>query len=291
VELRPIVGIPGAVVLGDPVQLPDGLQTMAVAPGQGYALVQTADRGETSLLPITPAGVGTLVPISGALANPDGIEFSPSASVAALFSRQRQVIQVIGGLPAAPQVVRNVDMAALRGFAGTFAVSDDGRVLLLAVADGDTSVLNALPANGDVRMVARAGTISAIRFFPGTLDAVAADPQFNQILLVSGGGGLRVIATAADGVSTPVDIEAMTVNRVLVVNQGNQSLLDIDLNATTANPVACPFSPAGLRRLRQKSAFLVMDADRGGAWAIDAGDVQERVSFIPGVYRSRGGGQ
>ncbi len=285
-ELRPIVGITGAVILGDPMALPEGVNALALAPGQEYAAAQAGDQGAVGLLPIAGFGVGDLVPIAGATAAPDRIEFSPTAAVMALYSNRQQNIQLIGGLPAAPQVIREVDVSGLSGPPAAFAVSDDGQSLLVAAANGDGSTVTLFPAGGNPRIVAQAGTVSAIRFFPGAGDAVAADSQWNQILLLDSAGA-HVVAGEADGVSGPVDVQtSATARHVLVVNPGNQTLLDVDLDLAVTTSVACSFAPAGLRMLSQKSVFLAIDPNGRNAWTFHTDVTPERVSYVPAAAQT-----
>jgi len=281
VELRPILGISGAALLGDAIALPGNVTALALAPGQEYAVAQMGDQGEVDILPLGADGLG-------------------AAAAVALYSSRRQAIQVAGGLPASPQVRREVDVSGL-GAPGAFAVSDDGQALLVASPDATGCVLTLFPADGGARVVAHAGGISAIRFLAGATDAVATDPVWNQVLLLAAGpggppggahSGPQVIAGEADGVSTPVDaVSSALGRRVLVINQGNQTLLDVDLDAATTAAVPCPFAPAGIRMLRQKSSFWLTDGPGGqpgglpggAVWAVHTDLAPERVSLIPAL--------
>ena len=127
--LRPVLGSPGAAVLGDRIDLGRPLASAVSAPSGTYALAITSD--DSSLLLVTfgsPVQQSVLGSATGGR-----IAFSPDAKSAALFSPGQSGISVWTGLPDNPSS-RTADAG---GPIAGLALDDTGAVVLAAVQDGD----------------------------------------------------------------------------------------------------------------------------------------------------------
>ncbi len=107
--LRPVLGIPGASVLGDPVNLGAGLASGAVSPRLDSVIAVATD-GTFHIYTLN-AGAASEVPANGIPFVPERVVFSPTGSAAALYGGGR--IQVVTGLPGAPKPGNNFDISAL----------------------------------------------------------------------------------------------------------------------------------------------------------------------------------
>ena len=133
-SVRPIAGSPGAMVLGGAIPLPAGVSSVIPIPGQQFAIVEQA--GGSGVLTLDLSTPQNVSPIAGSFAHSDRIAFSPSGSVAALYSSAAHQAQVITGLPASAQISRTVDLSAAGAAVTSLAISDDGQALLAGVSDG-----------------------------------------------------------------------------------------------------------------------------------------------------------
>lgn len=281
-DLRPIVGIVGAALIGDAIALPSDVTAIALPPGQQYALASRDAVTPASVLPISADGAGPMAPISGAMPQPDRIEFSPSGSFAVLYSKALQKLQVIGGLPDSPGVSRELDASGLTSALAALAVSDDGQAVLAGTSGGV-----ALMGNGAV--IWGAGTPSALRFVPATRDAVLADSQGNQIVLlanVTGTVGVQVLATGAQGVSAPADLRISPDKRVFVANSGTGNVLILGLDGTVAAALDCGCTPGGIAALGAGSVYLLSDSGNPASWLFDIRDATPALRFLPALNRS-----
>lgn len=278
--LRPVWGTLGADLLGDIVPLPSGLAKLIPAPGQGFGLAQTADQTQMGIVLLDGNLIGDFQPVAGALGNPDRIVFSPGGSSAVLYSLATQHLQILTGLPGSPQVARDIDATSLPGTAGALAVSDDAGLVLAAALQPDGAVVTAFAADGTSRTVSSGGAISAMRFLPGTQTAVIADSQNNQITLWAV-NSTRVLATDAQGIATPLDLESSTDgHRVYVANSGAGNILTIDLASGTATALQCYFNPSAFGPLRN-SAVTVMGQSSDSVWLLDKDAAAPWVAFAP----------
>src|SRR5262245_22054815 len=84
VEVRPIYGLPGAGLVGNPLQLPAMVGKLSLAPAQDYVVLERTDGLELSVMTLSALGTGAPIRIAGALSHADGIAFGGSGSVALL---------------------------------------------------------------------------------------------------------------------------------------------------------------------------------------------------------------
>ena len=188
--LRPVVGVPGASVIGGPIDLGFPASNVWVAPRLDSAVAVAAD-GSLHFLRID-SGAAAELSFNGATIAPQSVVFSPSGSAAALFARNRATI--ITGLPDAPVTAGTIDLAAELARPSRLpslhtvssAVSDDGAYLLRA--SGGKVILYG--TGGEHRTLAD-GVEAA--FAPGAHKAAIADPSgagvvvFDDVAAGSGG--------------------------------------------------------------------------------------------------------
>ena len=268
--LRPVLGIPGASVLGDPVNFGFAVASVFVAPRQDSAVVVAAD-GSVHLFSLK----------SGALAEqtPDGITmaleravFSPSGTAAALDGSG--AAQLITGLPDAPAIAGSVDLTQA-GRVASMAVSDDGAALLIAAGGfvsfaGNSGALHNLIAAGDGAQVA---------FAPGGYRAAVADPasstveQFSDVTAASqptpiAGPGANL--APAVGLAFSADSQ-----RIFLANANGVTAFDLAAGSSTT--ISCDCAPTGLHRMG--SVFRLNEAGSKPLWLLDASEA--RTVFVP----------
>src|SRR5438132_1650479 len=99
--ISPIIGVPGASTLADPIELTMGVRGTVISPKQDYAMAVAAEDGQTVVINFTSNGVG-MAAIAGAQTGPDIIALSPSGSAGVLYAPRSNTLQVIGYLPQTP---------------------------------------------------------------------------------------------------------------------------------------------------------------------------------------------
>ncbi|MBI4875966.1 MAG: hypothetical protein HY822_15120 [Acidobacteria bacterium] len=271
-ELRPISGIPGAAVRGEPLPLPEGLTALRLAPGPRYAL---AERGD----PIPPAvllldgGTPAVLPLEGVLTGAGLVAFSPSATSAALYSARERRLQVLAGLPSRPQIVRDLpwnEPAAL-------AVSDDAQSLLASDASGTVSLL---AADGGTQFLFRAREPGALAFLPNRADALILDRD--EVYLLGGLDGAVSSRLLASGLERPAELLAAAGGKsALVTDRDGLRVWWIDIASATLQAVDVPAGPLRLEPLRLADAFLISAEPGEPAWLLVRGGAQMRSYFIP----------
>src|ERR1017187_3333164 len=102
--LRPIQGLPGAALLGDPLSFGLDVAAAYIAPHQDSAIVVGAD--QSLHLFLLNGGAPTEVSLGGIAGTPERVVFSPSGAAVALISAGSA--RVLTGLPNAPMLAGSV---------------------------------------------------------------------------------------------------------------------------------------------------------------------------------------
>jgi hypothetical protein len=282
--LRPILGIPGASLLGDGLDVGSELAAAYVAPGQNWVLAVTAD-GPVFLL--LTRGAVSRISVGDVTASPERVAFSPSGTAVALYAAGR--IQVVRGLPDAPRVTgalatgisgRSSQMTAAqrsRRGPGSFAVSDDGGYVLYA----EGGSIRLWGAAGEDFAVIEAGSNAIVAFAPGGHDAAAADPSGGLVLLgdVAGAGSRRTLA-ASGGLVYPAGLAFSADGRKLfLADAGARNVTAFDLAAGAQTVVSCDCVPAGL--FPMDGLFRLNEAGAAPLWLLDARSGEPRIVFVP----------
>lgn len=281
--VRPILGIPGAATLGDPLDLGRALASAAISPQQDYFLAVSED-DQALVLGKFDVEQPSLVSIAQARPGPERIVLSPTGSWAALYHRGAQRIQVIAGLPLKPTLTTDLDVSALPGSLSALSISDAGVVLVLARV-GEAGSLFAFDAGGEPRYVFAAGQASSIAFLTNRDDAVVADPSANTVALIRNLTGVVEwipLAAEKDGISAPAAVEVSTDNRrAFVANSGAGEVVILDLAGGVLGRLSCPCTVSGFERLRGQSRFRLTAVTETPLWVLDADAGLPRAVFVP----------
>ena len=163
--LRPLLGVPGAAVVGDAVKAALPLTPDAVSPSGEFAVVWTGGREAVW----TPDG--SLQPFRQLPAGRFAVALSPRGTAAGFDSPSEGLVRVIAGLPATSSDVSEVRLDTVGGACANLAVSDDG-ALLLCSSGTDAVVLG---ASGELARIPFGAAVNALAFVPGSHDALIAD--------------------------------------------------------------------------------------------------------------------
>jgi hypothetical protein len=285
--LRPILGVPGAATLGQPIAVNTAIHNAALSPRRNYGLATAEPDGRVLLLRNVD-GVLSADPLAAVGSGVSRVALSPAGSAAALYSEAARRIQVLTGLPDAPEVSWSL---AIESPPGAIAVSDDARAVLTSAAEGDRHGVYLLtPEDGRRYLLSLQGRVAAT-FLYGRLDAVLAGAGLNRILLVRDVTGSSEVVPLADdrqGVSAPVAVAASEDNRrIFIANADPGGVITIDVATGEATTIGCDCVPTGLEPLSGNSVFRLNEPGDGPLYVLDAGSAAPRIVFVPA---GRGGG-
>jgi hypothetical protein len=184
-SLYPVLGSASRPRFGSSLALPVGAHKLYLPPLQRYALVEDSADGPIAVWTLRNAAAASAdhaaVAISGVMAHPDLVAFSPGGGAAALYSASGGRLQVIGDLPAQPHIMRELSTEGRA--ASALALTDDG--LLLVVQFGDPMPFYSREGNS-WQAVSTGVRPRAWAFLPRSHDLIVSDSGQNEIVLLPG---------------------------------------------------------------------------------------------------------
>ena len=281
--LHPIRGILGSSYVADPMSLGFSVRIAAVSPLHNYVLAVDNVSGEVKVVDVTvvPPAV---IPVPGA-GGADRIVLSPRGSAAALYDRGHRTIQFVSGLPANPSVEGSVDLTSLEGVITAFAISDDGEVSLVATSTRGGGSVYVLKTGQDPRPIVAVGRALALAFVQRSHDAVIADYDKNEVLLVQqvdGSAQPVPLASESDGIVHPNAIIATADGRrALVASSDSRRVAFVPLSGGPTEFVSCGCKPTTLARLNGNSMFQLTTESGQPLFVLDASRAEARILFVP----------
>jgi DNA-binding beta-propeller fold protein YncE len=288
--LRPIQGVPGAALVGDPVSFGLALAAVYVSPRQDSALVVGAD-ASLHLFRLN-AGAVSEISLGGLSGVPQSVAFSPSGTAVALFAMGRA--RVLTGLPNGPSLMGTVTVpgpgeemvrasvgrrpspAATRSQA--LAISDDG-TYLLTVSGGSVRLLS---IHGENRSLLPAQANAFVAFAAGGHDAAVMDSASGLTLIrdAAGAASPQVLAIPDAGLAGPAGLAFSQDQQTLYVASATaQSVAAFNLAAGSRTAIGCDCTPATL--VPMGNLFRLNDLGPAPLWLLDGAGSNPRTVFVP----------
>ena len=295
-DLKPLVGIPGAAVLGAELDAGVAIRQAYMSPRQNYAVALT-DGGAVVVSWQSATDPPVVAPLGLDSTAAGLVALSPDGSAGAFYSVNEAMIRVVTGLPATPVIARSVPAGAVSGTIRLLAINNDASQVVVA-ADGDGSgSLILLDPDGNGRTLTTSTHMSALQFVGDSKDLLLADDADDTVSMVQDVPGSAVwkpLAAAGDGIAGPIGLNVSLDGKLVIVANGRAgNVFAFDPNGPQRDTYACPCTPAGLSRLNGNSVFLLNDvSDSGPLWIFDGDSATRRVVFIPtGQTGAAGSGQ
>jgi hypothetical protein len=281
--LRPVRGIPGASLLGDPVDAGFAMSSAVVAPRQDTAAA-TAGDGSWRLLRLS-SGAVTAVLCSACPATAQAAIFSPSGTAVAFYSGGW--VQVVTGLPDAPAAGARFEVgwpgrgASSRPHTPSMALSDDGAWLLAATPDS----VELFSASGGRRRLAETRRDPLVAFAAASHDAVVADSGSATVALfhdVAGVSTEEPLATP-DATFRPAAVAfSLDGAYVLLAVPSQQAVVSIEVASGKGAVTPCSCAPSTL--VPMGSVFRLNEPAAGPLWLMDVTALPEpRIAFVPAL--------
>lgn len=280
-QLRPILGLPGASRQGPPLATGVELRSAAISPSQQAAIAASDTVPVLMAFELAPGTSPLRHDIEGSSPGLSEIAFTPNGRAAALWSANARHIQIVVGLPSAPQLASDLDVSSLPGPVSAVALSDGG-TLIVAVTEGDRAGVYRLEGAAAASVLWTGSAVAALSFIPGQDDALIADKGTREVFLVrsvTGSPAPMRLAGEPEGIVDPVAVQSGA-GAVHVANASG-AVVSIDLAGGGVRNVACRCRPSALQRLSGDGVFSLTGPDAETMWLLDAGPGGTRVVFVP----------
>jgi len=267
--LRRIQGIPGAALVGAPVDFGFAVSAAYVAPRLDSVFVMAASDGRAHLFRLTADAPLELAVDS--LGAPLRLVFSPSGTAAALYSPGS--VQVIKGLPDAPAVSATIslhrNLRARRPLPDTLAISDDGAYLLY----GTGGPIELIGVAGNSRQI-MAGALAA--FAPGGHDAAVISS--GKLILFQDIAGAAT-ERSFDAIETPSALGfSPDGQKLFVASATGRAVTTIQVATGDRSALACDCAPSAL--IPMGSVFRLNELGSEPLWLLDTASERGLV-FVP----------
>lgn len=274
--LQPILGLPGAARLGDPIALPNAVVQLQLAPGHAYAVAMQPSDGATVLLRMR--GRLPMAPITGALAHPDLVSFSPSGRALVLYSQSSNRLQVFTGLPDTPGLARDIATVSMAGGVSKAAISDDAQILLIA---DETGTVYRISQAAAVPLYHTA-QVAWLAFVPGAHDAIVSDPTSNSVVILDAATGRADMLPSPANRCQPDEVAATADSRTVLVACPAQHLVwSVNRDTGMMNVIKIPVSPLQINRVAARDTFLLSPPDQHGSyWIVSIHPDALALSFV-----------
>lgn len=276
--LRPILGIPGAAVLGQPLESHIPAISAIISPRQDYAFVTGRDR-ELRLLRLQNAAAGLQIDLPP---GPERIVLSPMGSAAALYYSTTAMLHLLTGLPDAVSAERKIDLSRLSHISLPIALSDDGQLILLRNPEDSSSVLLFHADGGQTRLPV-SGPVTALAFRGRSDDAVIAmqDGSIALIRALSRNATYEILTDAAAGLAQAVAVEFSADGTRVYAVSAEGAILGLGMAERVPVKLSCSCRPSGLYRQNGNAVFRLNSMAEGPLFLLDTGSRPERVLFVP----------
>jgi len=282
-RLRPVLGVPGAASLGDPIAIDGDLQVAAIAPHQDYVIAWRGDAREFTIVrnPLTSPVASQMDGLAGA----SSVVVSPSGS-AALVLFATQSVQVVTGLPDAPALAWQADLTSFGTMPSAFTVSDDGAAVLVGFSGSDRTSIYLITPDAGPRVVASAAQLGGMAFAAHKRDALYTDSGSSQAFIVHDLTGAAVSSVLADSSSGATGFAGIASSEdgsayfVAVTNPNGVLLIDALGGLRGVTPCDCV--PTSLALINRSPIYRITSASDGLFWILDGG-TQARIVAVPPV--------
>jgi len=262
--IRPVNGIPGSSLLGQPLALPLQIAAAAFSPSGDFAVVLSASDDRTAHVLQNLGGAPNMIPIEGAITGVDRVFLNMDATAAALLASEGRQLQLVRGLPASPTATPALDLSSITGTITALAIDRTGTNVLIATS-ADHGALYLSSDGTYPRLIANLGSPTALALLNGDEDVVVADAAVNQLILLrhfAGTSEAFLLASERDGVSRPAGLQISPDGRKLYIANGATRTLDIwsfELQSIEAT-LTLDAEPTRLTPFQGSSTFLMNDA-------------------------------
>ena len=287
-SFRALIGLPGSALFGP--ALASGFDSGSVAPHKNYAVA--FQQGNCLLVSSLDSQQISTTSIAGLSGQPEAITWSADGSVAILYSRTGAWLQVLSGLPDAPQMGASVDFSSLAGSLTAVASDPHGKKIALAM-QGDNGGAFLLTDVQNLAPLLPLASPTALSFSEDGASLYVLDGSSLQLDVVAlSDGSVQILSL--DGLQDPLAIASGrdSQNRqVVYVASGSDQDFRVYDRATQQLLADLPldFKPTGIVALGRNSFVIAARSKTQSPLWLFTTTPQPAVYFVPAPQPATGG--
>ncbi len=287
-SFRAVIGLAGSATFGP--ALAGGFDSGSVAPHASYGI--GFQQGSGLLVTGLDSAQVSTSPLDGLNGQPDGLVWSGDGSVAILYSAGGNWLQVLSGLPDAPQFGPAVDLSALGAMLSGVASDQHGKRIAIALQGDNGGVFLLSDTQSFIPLL----QIARPRALTFSLDGTSlfvldgSSPQLTSLAVPD--GSLQV--TSLDGLHDPSAIACgrdLQDRPVLYVAGSDDQIFRVYDQATQQVIAEFPldFKPAGIAVFGSSSFIIAPRSHSTDPLWLYSSAPRPGVYFVPAALSSPGG--
>jgi hypothetical protein len=289
-SFRALIGLPGSALFGP--ALATGFDSGSVAPHKNYGI--GLQQGNCLLVSSLDSDQISTTSIAGLSGQPEAITWSADGSIAVLYSRTGAWLQVLRGLPGAPQMDASVDLSPLGGSLTAVASDPQGKRIALAM-QGDNGGALLLTDVQSFASVLPLANPTALTFSEDGASLYVLDGNSLQLDVVAlSDGSFQTLSL--DGLQDPFAIasgrDSQNRQIVYVASRNDQDFRAYD-RATQQLLADLPldFKPTGIVALGRNSFVIAARSKTQSPLWLFTTAPQPAVYFVPAPQPAIGGSE
>ena len=283
--IRPVNGIAGSSVLGEPLALPFPIAAAGFSPKGDFGVATAAGNDDGAYIVRTLSSNPQIAPIEGGITSADRVFLNVDASAAALMATDARQLQVVRGLASStPNAGPLLDLSKISGTIAAVAIDRSGQNILIAVTDEHGALYLASPEQTEPRLIANFAAPTALALVNDDRDIIVADSAVNEVTLLRNfavASEAFLIMNERDGVSRPAGLRISPDKQLLyIANAGSQKLdvWNLELQRGESS-IPLDAEPTRLTPFQGVSTFLLNDVGAHPLLLLDA--AERAIYFVP----------
>ena len=280
--LWPMLGIPGASMLGYRIEMGVDIDGAVVSPRQNYALAIRREDGRVVLIRLT-SNPPDVTPITGQRSGRTVLAISPTGSAAALYDEGSRRMQTFRSFPGTPELAFEFDTSLIPGRAIALAVSDDATTAVIGFEESGNATVWVVNAAG-ARFISQ-NRASSVSFIVNQHDAVVTDGLSDDAYLLQQldqNPARTPLFSSSDGIEGLSGAAVSDDGRFVLVagaRSGTVGVLDLQQGIRTI--LTCNCQPTGVHRLTGTAVFRLNEPGNALVTVIDLESPQPRILVVP----------
>jgi len=280
--IRPVLGTPGASIVGDPLDLGVAVAWSVISPRQDFAIVAGADDATVRIVALPPGNFDSQILTTAATIS-NRIIFSPGGESVGWYQADQAKLQVFTHLPHQPALAYEIDLTGVGGDLLSAAISDDGDLALMLTGGQDNPTLWLSYAGTVPAQLPAPAATATMSFRRSSQDAAMAtrDGQVYLLQNLSTGPNFLVLAPADDRTSDPVAVQFSPDGQRVYVATRQGMVAGFGIRSEGATFISCGCKPSGLFPLHSRMLIRLNEISDGPLMLLDTANPEPRIWFVP----------
>jgi hypothetical protein len=251
------------------------LDRALVSSASSFAIVTAPDSANLKVVRLLESGP-IVAPIPDSFATYDLGALSRSGKAAILYQVACRCVQVLSGLPDAPQIALNLTLPQDESVVQALAITDDASRFAIARRTGESGGISIYAQETSSEYPVLADALS----FSSDGNSLALVDTARKVVSMLRDGNIIEIATEREGLTTPIGAAFATADRMVIADRESRVHV-VAIDRSRATSIDCPCMPTSVEITTVADTFRISELASGALWIAQISDENVRAMFIP----------